>query len=102
MKINLISILSDSDRIEIQVVFQGWSPHLAPLGVPGLGSYRQGLPVKLSGGATRPLVTPNLTADAEEDERGLPRRKAATNIDTTTAEEDVKDFDVPGKKSDRV
>ena len=47
-------------------------------------------------------MTPNLTADAEEDERGLPRRKAATNIDTTTAEEDVKDFDVPGKKSDRV
>ena len=31
--------------------------------------------------------------DAEEDERGLPRRKAATTIDTATAEEDVKDFD---------
>ena len=30
--------------------------------------------------------------DAEEDERGLPRRKAATTIDTATAEEDVKDF----------
>ena len=40
--------------------------------------------------------------DAEEDERGLPRRKAATTIDTATAEEDVKDFDVPGEKSDRV
>ena len=40
--------------------------------------------------------------DAEEDERGLPRRKAATTIDTATAEEDaeedVKDFDVPEKK----
>ena len=36
--------------------------------------------------------------DAEEDERGLPRRKAATTIDTTTAEEDVKDFDVPEQK----
>ena len=35
--------------------------------------------------------------DAEEDERGLPRRKAATTIDTATAEEDVKDFDVPEK-----
>ena len=31
--------------------------------------------------------------DAEEDERGLPRREAATTIDTATAEEDVKDFD---------
>ena len=36
-------------------------------------------------------------SDAEEDERGLPRRKAATTIDTATAEEDVKDFGVPGK-----
>ena len=35
--------------------------------------------------------------DAEEDERGLPRRKAATTIDTATAEEDVKDFDAPEK-----
>ena len=33
--------------------------------------------------------------DAEEDERGLPRRKAATTIDTATAEEDVKDFMFP-------
>ena len=41
--------------------------------------------------------TPHLIADAEEDERGLPRRKAATTIDTATAEEDVKDFDVPEK-----
>ena len=31
--------------------------------------------------------------DAEEDERGLPRRKAATTIDTAIVEEDVKDFD---------
>ena len=31
--------------------------------------------------------------DAEEDERGSPRRKAATTIDTATAEEDVKDCD---------
>ena len=35
--------------------------------------------------------------DAEEDERGLPRRKAATAIDTATAEEDVEDFHVPEK-----
>ena len=27
----------------------------------------------------------------------MPRRKAATTIDTATAEEDVKDFDVPEK-----
>ena len=40
---------------------------------------------------------PPPTADSKEDERGLPRRKAATTIDTATAEEDVKDFDVPGK-----
>ena len=46
--------------------------------------------------------TPLLTADAEEDEKGLPRRKAATTIDTATAEEDVKDFHVPEKQSDRV
>ena len=39
---------------------------------------------------------------AGEDERGLPRRKTATTIDTATAEEDVKDFGFPGKKSDRV
>ena len=32
----------------------------------------------------------------------MPRRKAATTIDTATAEEDVKDFDGPEKKSDRV
>ena len=31
--------------------------------------------------------------DAEEDERGSPRRKAATTIGTATAEEDVKDCD---------
>ena len=31
--------------------------------------------------------------DAEEDKRGSPRRKAATTIDTATAEEDVKDCD---------
>ena len=37
----------------------------------------------------------HLTADAEEDDRGMPRRRAATTIDTTTAEEDVEDFDVP-------
>ena len=30
------------------------------------------------------------------------RRKAATTIDTATAEEDVKDVDVPEKQSDRV
>ena len=48
------------------------------------------------------LDTPHLTADAEEDERRLPRRKAATTIDTATAEEDVKDFHVPEKQSDRV
>ena len=41
-------------------------------------------------------ITPG-PPDAEEDERGLPRRKAATTIDTATAEEDVKDFDVPEK-----
>ena len=44
------------------------------------------------------LLGPSIASgppDAEEDERGLPRRKAATTIDTTTAEEDVKDFDVP-------
>ena len=46
--------------------------------------------------------TPHLTADVEEDERGLPRRKAATTIDPATAEEDVKDFDAPVKKFDRV
>ena len=40
--------------------------------------------------------------DAEEDERRLPRRKAATTIDTATAEEDVKDFAFPESKSDRV
>ena len=38
-----------------------------------------------------------VTAGAEEDERGLPRRKAATTIDTATAEEDVGDFHVPEK-----
>ena len=48
------------------------------------------------------MAPPHLTADAEEDERGLPRRKAAATIDTAIAEEDVKDFDVPEKKSDRV
>ena len=32
----------------------------------------------------------------------IARRKVATTIDTATAEEDVKDFGVPGKKSDRV
>ena len=48
------------------------------------------------------MPPPHLTADAEEDEKGLPRRKAATTIDTATAEEDVKDFHVPEKKSDRV
>ena len=37
-----------------------------------------------------------------EDERGMPRRKAATTIGTATAEVDVKDFDVPREKSDRV
>ena len=37
-------------------------------------------------------ITPG-PPDAEEDERGLPRRKAATTIDTATAEEDVEDFD---------
>ena len=46
--------------------------------------------------------TPHLTADAEEDERGLPRRKAATTIDTAIAEEDVKNFHVPKENSDRV
>ena len=46
--------------------------------------------------------TPHLTADAEGDERGLPRRNAATTIDTATAEEDVEGFDVPETKSDRV
>ena len=36
-------------------------------------------------------------ASTIKDEKGLPRRKAATTIDTATAEEDVKDFDVPEK-----
>ena len=31
--------------------------------------------------------------DAEEDERGSPRRKAATTIDTATPEEDVENCD---------
>ena len=47
-----------------------------------------------------PLLAPSIASgplDAEEDERGLPRRKAATTIDTATAEEDVKDYDVPEK-----
>ena len=39
-----------------------------------------------------PSIAPG-PPDAEEDERGLPRRKAATTIDTTTAE--VEDFDLP-------
>ena len=43
------------------------------------------------------LGTPDFIADAEEDERGLPRRKAATTIDTATGEEDVKDSHVPEK-----
>ena len=34
---------------------------------------------------------------AEEDERGLPRRMAATTIDTAFAEGDVKEVDVPEK-----
>ena len=42
-----------------------------------------------------------LTVDAREDERGLPRRQATTTIDTTTAEEDVEDFGVHGKKTDK-
>ena len=37
-------------------------------------------------------IAPGLP-NAEEDERGSPRRKAATTIDTATAEEDVKDCD---------
>ena len=48
------------------------------------------------------FAPPHFTTDAEEDERGLPRRNAATTIDTATAKEDVKDFDVPEKESDRV
>ena len=32
----------------------------------------------------------------------MPRRKAATTIDTVTAEEDVKEVDVPEKISDGV
>ena len=41
-----------------------------------------------------PSIAPG-PPDAEEDERGLPRRN--TTIDTATVEEDVKDFDVPEK-----
>ena len=41
--------------------------------------------------------------DSEEDERGLPRRKAATTIDTATAEEDGLPSKVfPRKNSDGV
>ena len=43
-----------------------------------------------------------MAGNTAPDKRGLPRRKAATTIDTATAEEDIKDFDVPEKTSDRV